>query len=906
MTLWASAASGAVLETAKQWPVGSILRVCYVDTLSEIPPTLPAIIENAALQWSEHANITFDFGDRPATPCPADEYFEVRISVGHIGFWSFVGTDSVEVEFLGPQEASLNIGAGPEPLDSDYVLSGVLNTFGHVLGLVNEHQSPLGDCDEEFRWEDGPDGLPGVYSLLGGEPYHFMKDRIDQLLRQLPEGSYSTASYDPASVMHPSFPESYYLRGARSPCYTPPNIELSEGDKLAIASFYPREPGAIVVPGRIRVRSVREQLRAAGMLENDTFRGQLVRRYTGDGMAEKEHALREAQAVLSKAIAEAKAEPPGGFEPVIACLEGGLSSCREPAEDMLRSLPREASLILAAIALGEEDPVSGTRYIWAVAEGGSAVGEYLLALFLEFGLGGLPSAPDEAALRYRRAAAQAMPQAMMALATQALQNPAAQESHDEAVEFLESAAGKGLAVAQQRLAIIYDQGLYGLPKDPEKALELARLAALQGDPWASLLTGLLFLDGRTKDGSVEEARSWLERSAAGGHATAQASLGFLDEEGYLSTSNLETPAQPVFESALEWYIQAAEAGHTTAQFKVAEFFAAGKGTSIDPIVSADWMGRAAHGGHALAQLEFGRLNRDGVTVTADQVAAHVWLNLASFWLQGEPAENAARERDAVSQRLSENEWARALREAADMASPLPLTHLASAYAQPAARPKPKGSGTVIGANHILTNHHVIDDCQNPIGWVDGTSMTLEVGPTDPTNDLAALIAESNLSSSLPLRHFLDDPLDEGQEVFLSGYPFADLESEDSGSRLASFVSGHIEKEAGVRTNTDHFQHSATTNEGNSGGPVVDSSGNLVGIAVSKLAGESVEGVFFAIKPSVISEFLRTHDILPELQQRLSGRLPIEDLTSLAKRAAALISCQAPGAPEPALMAHAGR
>ncbi len=906
----AGSAHAGVIDSTRQWPSGAELRVCFLDPMSSFPDSLALLLREATDVWSRHSGVTFEF----LGPCPPDDYVEVRVSFSRPGYWALIGTDSIQAEITGPGEPSINLQKPAGHQDEEWFRALALHNFGHVLGLMHEHQSPAGNCEEEYRWEDdsgynptldesgvfksdASGRFPGIYTFLGGQANAWPRQTVDLNLRELEGDSSLFTEYDSGSIMHYAFPPHFFLAGAGSRCFATHNLTLSAGDIASIENFYSKEQAPVEVEA---LDSVRRELGAAGILENDLFRGQLVLRFTGFGADERDWALAEARGLLEKSLRELAIEPPEGFEEVAECTsEQPLVNCRELAEDRLGSFPAEAAAVLAAIELSGSHPEFAVRFLWVLAERGVSVGEYVLGLFFDLGLAEHPRDLDQARRLYSVAAEQDIAEALVGLAVHSYRDIQELSADRRAARYLEAAAAKEHTGAHFRLAVLYDQGVRGVPKRPEAAIHQARLAADGGHALAQLLCGLILLDGVAEENSVEEARRWLVRSASAGVVVANAALGYLDEMGYLKTEDLAQPAEPAWDSALSWFQIAAEAGHTVSQYKVATFLRDGLAGRADPVASAEWLGRAARGGHAQAQLEFGRINRDGEVIEQDFVSAHVWLNIASFRLRGEPAAEAAAERDDVTGRLSANEWARALREAADLTSPATLAReqLLSTDFRPDVKLNARGSGVVIGGSHILTNYHVIEDCPNVLALLAGRSVRLNYRPKiDAKNDLALFEVTSNLEGALHLRNFYENPLGPGGKVILAGYPLAPILNVDQGVAEPDIQSGEISRMSGVGQDSTRFQHSATTNPGHSGGPIVDEFGRLVGIAVSKLTGDDVEGIFFGIKSSTIFTFLQSRDLTLDAAPIRTTPLSGGDLRDLITEAAVQIKCQVQSAP----------
>lgn len=98
-------------------------------------------------------------------------------------------------------------------------------------------------------------------------------------------------------------------------------------------------------------------------------------------------------------------------------------------------------------------------------------------------------------------------------------------------------------------------------------------------------------------------------------------------------------------------------------------------------------------------------------------------------------------------------------------------------------------------------------------------------------------------------------LEPGMKTNVIGFP--------QGERYSSQMkinTGVIVATVGLGNNTSAFQTDAAINKGNSGGPVIDQAGNLIGVAVRKIIKKGVEGFNFAIKSEAVARFLETHDV----------------------------------------------
>jgi S1-C subfamily serine protease len=191
--------------------------------------------------------------------------------------------------------------------------------------------------------------------------------------------------------------------------------------------------------------------------------------------------------------------------------------------------------------------------------------------------------------------------------------------------------------------------------------------------------------------------------------------------------------------------------------------------------------------------------------------------------------------------------------------------------------------------HIVTNAHVIEDC-------DISQVTSGVSPTvparvlarDPTNDLALLKSELRPKTFASLR----TGVRVGEDIEAFGYPLFGLLATGG-----NFTVGNVSAIAGLGDDTRYLQISAPVQPGNSGGPVLDESGNVVGIVVSKLdvakvfnATEDVpQNVNFAIKATVLTTFLDANGVT-YATGTVAHPLQRTDLAERAKSITVLVRC----------------
>lgn len=170
-----------------------------------------------------------------------------------------------------------------------------------------------------------------------------------------------------------------------------------------------------------------------------------------------------------------------------------------------------------------------------------------------------------------------------------------------------------------------------------------------------------------------------------------------------------------------------------------------------------------------------------------------------------------------------------------------------------------GSGFLISADgYILTNYHVIETALEngldvTVMLYSGEEQTAAIIGGDAKNDVALLKIPGSDRPCVTLGVFSDTLV--GEAVYTIGNPLGEL----SYSMTAGIVSA-LERNVTVSGNVsiDMFQIDAAINSGNSGGPVVNRFGQVIGIVSAKYSSSGVEGLGFAIP---IDDALRVVDDL---------------------------------------------
>ncbi len=255
-----------LVADVQRWLPGQVVRVAFLDGDAK----LHRAIMEATQEISDACNLALDFGEtesgsfRRWTEQDREYAAEIRVSFDKGGYFSLVGTDSID-RTIGspggdvggrPYQTSLNLGGYAVKRPSTW-RGTTRHEFLHALGFHHAHQNMRGPCQASFRWEDderyhptkndrggfvadAAGRRPGIYTYLAGYPNFWNRMTVDHNLKTEEDPNLVAGPFDRRSVMLYRFPADFY-KTAPSPCAPLGDGQsLSDGDKRGLQLLYPQ------------------------------------------------------------------------------------------------------------------------------------------------------------------------------------------------------------------------------------------------------------------------------------------------------------------------------------------------------------------------------------------------------------------------------------------------------------------------------------------------------------------------------------------------------------------------------------------------------------------------------------------------------------------------------------------
>jgi hypothetical protein len=201
----------------------------------------------------------------------------------------------------------------------------------------------------------------------------------------------------------------------------------------------------------------------------------------------------------------------------------------------------------------------------------------------------------------------------------------------------------------------------------------------------------------------------------------------------------------------------------------------------------------------------------------------------------------------------------------------------------------QGSGFVISPQgHVLTCAHVIENLTNATIWIEDVRYPCRVLASDTNLDLAVLLVEGSHPTFRALQFGSETNYNLGQDVFTMGFPLVEVLGVSP--RLNK---GLVSANVGMNDNPNYLQISTPVQPGNSGGPLLNAHGEVIGVVTSTLnpmkvllrtGGDLPQNVNFAIKLGSVRNFLTSSKITLPVSEKVAENF------DEAQEAVALVRC----------------
>lgn len=356
--------------------------------------------------------------------------------------------------------------------------------------------------------------------------------------------------------------------------------------------------------------------------------------------------------------------------------------------------------------------------------------------------------------------------------------------HLKASEIWQRLARQGHVLAQINLGAMYDTGK-GVPRDPGKAAQWYRVAAEIGNTYAQYNLGQMYAEGRGVDRDMNQAYDWFRKSAEQGLAVAQYQLGLIFAEADGGRFDLRT-------------IQHAGISGSVGT----------KGATSSQVDSAP-------NGHTNRQKAIQWFLRSGLSYLAENDidgARKAWKSILE--LDAEDSSGAVLlKKIQARQDPSGAAFSPSVSEGASI-----------------------GTAWPIDSGYVITNNHVIEESDDVI-LMDTAGNAIKTWPVvrDELNDVALLAVDdiSKLPPALPLAR---EHVDRGDPVFTIGFPRIDVLGP-----LPKRTQGKISQLQGLDDDPNIYQTTVPIQPGNSGGPLLNMQGEVVGVVRSIIGYRNASG-----------------------------------------------------------------
>lgn len=423
-----------------------------------------------------------------------------------------------------------------------------------------------------------------------------------------------------------------------------------------------------------------------------------------------------------------------------------------------------------------------------------------------------------------------------------------------------------------------------------------------------------------------DARKYLEMGVKLGSAKAARNLAFLQinvskKIEYLikayELGSEDAKTDILFSKQVEqtperfkYILKFAEDGYEPAMPIVSEYLKQGGCVLKSITESTRWLIRSAELGNKVSQFEISSRYVEGLGVSQNVIEGLAWLYVAEFkigdavssLMSNHAASERAADRIKYLEKKIPNDIIQLAQERAKVILGL-ITDGKSTVdsvaqgnsptvvkntTKPKSKPKSSGTGSIVSSSgHIVTAAHVISGATYIEVVTPSGTFSANTESVDVANDIAILKIDTTCKDFVEVLHSRDVRL--GQSVSTIGFPNIGIQGHSP-----KVTQGVISSDNGARNDIRMWQISAPIQPGNSGGPLLDESGNLIGVVVASLSLKVIEAtgavpqnVNYAVKSAYLEPLLNSHKLtIKQNKENVSQKF--EDLVESTKKSIVLV------------------
>ncbi len=417
----------------------------------------------------------------------------------------------------------------------------------------------------------------------------------------------------------------------------------------------------------------------------------------------------------------------------------------------------------------------------------------------------------------------------------------------------------------------------GVKQSSVKSAHYFKKACFGGIPSACNALGIQYKYGLGVKQSYSKSRDVLEKACKKKYSEACFTLATFYDDGEGVKQN--------YKKAIDYYRKSCYGGYNVACLNLSLMYINGNGVKKNYKTAINMVTKVAKDGNPNAQWLLGNMYMDGLGTDKNYIQSYAWINLSIK--NGLDKGKSDLTKLKLKMTIQQIQIAQNYNPVNQGTPPKPRLKPQQEPKIPVAKTKEPiiytGTGFFVSASTILTNNHVAKGCKKldivRKGYRSGATLIAN----DVNNDLALLKTDQPNNSFLKFKTGKGIRL--GKDILVLGYPLGDL----LGSSL-KLTTGNISSLTGLSDDTTRLQISAPVQPGNSGGPLLDKSGNVVGVVYAKLAKRfSAENVNLAIKANVAQMFLDINHVNYEMSASGSTK-DVADIADEAMNSVVQVVC----------------